>query len=93
MTAQPSEPMRHSTGMSGVETTTMPAMMTNDVNSGNQNRFAILGISLKKLDRSTSLIVAPQLMLYENKCARIAWLRGIESPPKKKKLHRNRSVL
>jgi hypothetical protein len=25
-------------------------------------------------------------MLYENMCARIAWLIGIASPPKKKKL-------
>lgn len=86
MTAQPSEPIRHSTGRSGVETTTTPAMMTNERRSGNQKRFAILGISLKKLDRSTSFFVAPQVMLYENRCARMAWLSGIERPPKKKKL-------
>ena len=46
----------------------------------------ILGTSLKKLDRSTSFLVALHVMLYENKCARIAWLKGILSPPKKKKL-------
>ena len=57
-----------------------------ETSSGNQKRFAIFGISLKKLDRSTSFFVAPQVMLYENRCARIAWLRGIDRPPKKKKL-------
>ena len=32
------------------------------------------------------MIVADQDMLYENKWARIAWLTGIDNPPKKKKL-------
>jgi hypothetical protein len=50
------------------------------------HRFIILGTSLKKLERSTSFLVALHVILYENKCARIAWLRGMLSPPKKKKL-------
>jgi hypothetical protein len=51
-------------------------------------RFMILGTSLKKLESSTSFFVAPHIMLYENRCARIAWLMGMLSPPKKKKLKR-----
>jgi len=50
------------------------------------HRFMIFGTSLKKLERSTSFFVAPHVILYENKCARIAWLKGMLSPPKKKKL-------
>ena len=50
------------------------------------HRFIILGTSLKKLVRSTSFLVAPHVILYENKCARIAWLKGMLNPPKKKKL-------
>lgn len=88
MTAQPSPVICHSIGRSGVETMMTPIMMTVDMHSGNQNLFAIFGISLKKFDRSTSLFVAPHEMLYENRCARIAWLSGIERPPKKKKLRR-----
>lgn len=50
------------------------------------NLLKILGTSLKKLDRSTSFLVACHDMLYENRCARIAWLMGMPRPPKKKKL-------
>ena len=46
----------------------------------------IFGTSLKKFERSTSFFVAPHEMSYENRCASIAWLSGIASPPKKKKL-------
>lgn len=35
-------------------------------------RFTILGISLKKLERSTSFTVADHWILYENKWAKIA---------------------
>jgi hypothetical protein len=31
-------------------------------------------------------LVALHVILYENKCARIAWVNGMLSPPKKKKL-------
>lgn len=51
---------------------TMPTRMRDDISRGNQNRLKIFGISLKKLDRSTSFFVAPQLMLYENRWARMA---------------------
>lgn len=53
------------------------------------HRFIIFGTSLKKLERSTSFLVALHVILYENKCARIAWLKGMLSPPKKKKLASN----
>ena len=72
MTAQPDPLMRHSRGTRGVETMTMPTRMRDDTSRGNQNRLKIFGISLKKLDRSTSFFVAPQLMLYENRWARMA---------------------
>jgi hypothetical protein len=49
-------------------------------------RARIFGTSKKKFDLSTSFFVAPHVMLYENKCARIALLKWIESPPKKIKL-------
>jgi hypothetical protein len=49
-------------------------------------RARIFGTSKKKFDLSTSFFVAPHMMLYENKCARIALLRWIERPPKKIKL-------
>lgn len=110
ITAHASPPTRHATGISGVESTTTPAMMTNDTTRGNQNLenkihsnnpieidnypylFAIFGTSLKKFERSTSFFVALQVMLKENKCARMAWLTGIASPPKKKKLQERRWI-
>jgi hypothetical protein len=49
-------------------------------------RFIILGTSLKKLEISTSFLVAPHVILYENRCARIAWVMWMLKPPKKKKL-------
>ena len=73
-------------GTSDVETITIPASMAKEMSIENQNRLAILGISLKKLERSTSFFVAPQVMLCEKQWARMAWETGIESPPKKKKL-------
>ena len=47
---------------------------------------------MKKLERSTSFLVAPQVMLYENVWARMAVDTGIERPPKKKKLKRHQSL-
>ena len=88
MTAQPVPSMRKLVGTNGSEHTMMPPMRTMETVSGNQKRFRIFGISLKKFERSTSFLVAPQVMLYENKCARMAWLSGIDRPPKKKKLRR-----
>lgn len=77
---------RHSRGTNVVEQITIPAMIITDTRSGNQNRLKIFGISLKKLLRCTSFIVADHVMLYEKRCARIACDTGIASPPKKKKL-------
>ena len=74
-------------GTRGVLAMTIPTMRTQESNHENQKRLKILGISLKKFDRSTSFFVAPHVMLYEKQCARMACETGIESPPKKKKLH------
>lgn len=64
----------------------MPAIRTIEIESWTQNRVQIFGISLKKLDRSTSFFVAPHVMLYENMWARMDCESGMERPPKKKKL-------
>ena len=86
ITAQADPSTLHSTGTNLIEQIPIPIMRRNEKPIGNQNRFAILGISLKKLDRSTSFTVADQVMLYENRWARMDWEIGIERPPKKKKL-------
>lgn len=89
MTAHAEPSMRHSMGTSGVLRIIMPATMIQDTSHMNQNRLKIFGTSLKKFDRSTSFFVAPQVMLYEKRCARMACDTGMDSPPKKKKLHRH----
>jgi hypothetical protein len=85
-TAHPAPSTLHSTGTNRIEHTTIPTTTRNEQPIGNQNRLAIFGISLKKFDRSTSLTVADQVMLYEKRCARSACEMGMERPPKKKKL-------
>ena len=65
---------------------TIPAIKIIEIVNATRKRFKILGTSLKKLDRSTSFFVAAQVMLYEKRCARMAWLRWMLRPPKKKKL-------
>lgn len=65
---------------------TIAATRIHETSHGNQKRLKILGTSLKKLERSTSFLVAPHVMLYEKRCARIACDTGMERPPKKKKL-------
>ena len=87
MTAQSDPSMRHWMGTAGVLRMIMPKMTIQATSHENQKRLKILGISLKKFDRSTSFFVAPHVILYEKQCARIACDTGIESPPKKKKLH------
>lgn len=72
ITAHAEPSMRHSIGTSGVLRMTMPARTVHDISHENQKRLKILGTSLKKLDRSTSFFVAPQVMLYEKQCARSA---------------------
>ena len=86
ITAQAEPSILHSSGTNFVEHTIIPATITSEKSIRNQNRFRILGISLKKLDRCTSLTVAVQVMLYEKRWARMACDTGIERPPKKKKL-------
>jgi hypothetical protein len=58
--------------------------------SATRNRTRIFGTSTKKLDRSTSFLVAPQVILYENMCARIALVKWIDRPPKNMKLQADR---
>ena len=53
---------------------TMTVMMHRvEITSESQKRLRILGTSIQKLDRSTSFFVAPHVMLYEKRWARIAW--------------------
>lgn len=87
MTAQSEPSMRHWMGTMEVLRMIMAKTMIQATSHENQKRLKILGISLKKFDRSTSFFVAPHVMLYEKQWARIACDTGIESPPKKKKLH------
>ena len=86
MTAHAEPSTRQAMGTIGVLRTTIAKMTTHETSHENQKRLKILGISLKKFDRSTSFLVAPHVMLYEKQWARIACETGIESPPKKKKL-------
>lgn len=44
-----------------------------EITSESQKRLRIFGTSIQKLERSTSFLVAPQVMLYEKRWARIAW--------------------
>ena len=78
--------MRKLVGTNGSEHTMMPPMRTMETVSGNQKRFRIFGISLKKFERSTSFFVAPQVMLYEKRWASNATERWMLRPLKKKKL-------
>ena len=79
---------RHEIGTRGVAKIIIPATSTTDTDKANQKRLIILGTSLKKLDLSTSFLVAAQVMLYENRWANIAWERWMLIPPKKKKLNK-----
>ena len=63
ITPQAALSTRHCTGTNPVERTTIPARTNTDTDNENQYRFKILGTSLKKLDRSTSLTVAAQVIL------------------------------
>ena len=88
MTAHPEPSMRHARGTSGVLRMIIANTMTHDTSQENQKRLKIFATSLQKFDLSTSFFVAPQVMLYENVCARMACDTGMERPPKKKKLQR-----
>lgn len=79
---------RHAIGVALVLSTPIPATAVKHTRNTNQKRRRIRGTSMKKFERSTSFAVAPQVMLYENRCARSATDRWMLSPPKKKKLWR-----
>ena len=57
---------------------TIAATSTHANSHGNQKRLKILGTSLKKLDRSTSFLVAPHVMLYEKQWARIGMIEEVQ---------------
>ena len=50
ITAQPDPFTCHVNGTSEVERITIPAIITIDIDIGNQNLLAIFGISMKKFD-------------------------------------------
>jgi hypothetical protein len=70
--------------MTGKASATIIARVRREMTMVRQNRLKILGTSLKKLENSTSFLVAPHIMLYENKWASMAPDKGRLSPPKKK---------
>ena len=86
MIAHPPPSILQAIGTKGVDTIIIPAIRMIAKAKENQKRLRIFGTSLKKLERSTSFFVAPQVMLYEKRWARMAILSGIARPPKKKKL-------
>ncbi len=69
MTAQSQPNMRQPMGTASVVRMTMIAQNARLMTKASQKRLRILGTSSQKLDRSTSFFVAPQVMLYEKRCA------------------------
>jgi len=63
----------HSGGINLVEKTTTAMMHRVEITSESQKRLRIFGTSIQKLERSTSFLVAPQVILHERRWARIAW--------------------
>lgn len=53
----------HPRGSGTNASTAIAANIKNEITNESQKRFAILGISSQKFERSTSFFVAPQLML------------------------------
>ncbi len=88
ISAQSTPGICHPIGTMFVVRITIPAQTIRQSANAIQKRFKIFGTSSQKLLRSTSFFVAPHWMLYEKRCARRAWERWIERPPKKKKLWR-----
>jgi hypothetical protein len=62
----------HSGGINEVVNTIMVREMMKEIKRASQKRLRILGTSMKKLDLSTSFLVAPHVMSKENRCARRA---------------------
>ena len=88
MTAQSQLKIRQPTGTKLVLKMTMTTQMEMLRTSASQKRLRIFGTSSQKLERSTSFFVAPQVILYEKRCASSAWERWMLRPPKKKKLRK-----
>ena len=63
-----------------------------EITRESQKRLRILGTSIQKLDRSTSFLVAPQVILNEKRWASIACEIWMDNPPKKTKLKCNKSI-
>lgn len=76
-----------STGIRFVVRMATPMRAPKERTKASQKRLRIRGTSMKKLDRSTSFFVAPQVMLYEKRWASKATERCMDIPPKKKKLN------
>lgn len=89
MTAQSQLNMRHPMGMRSVVRMIMAMAAAKEMASEMRKRSKIFGTSCQKFERSTSFLVAPQVMLYEKRWARSACDSGMLSPPKKKKLGRD----
>src|SRR6266851_4386655 len=73
MTAQSTPGICHPRGTRLVVRTIIIASMKKMMRNARQKRRKIRGSSMKKLDRSTSFLVAPHVMLNEKRCARRAW--------------------
>lgn len=82
----------HSEGTNFVEKPMTVITHRIEITSDSQKRLRIFGTSIQKLDRSTSFFVAPQMILYEKRWARIACEMWIDNPPKKTKLNETVSV-
>ncbi len=86
MTAQFVPGIVQSKGNMGRDIAIMAQMVKPQQISATRKRTRIFGTSKKKLDRSTSFFVAPQVILYENMCARMALVKWMDKPPKNMKL-------
>jgi hypothetical protein len=72
MTDQFEPGIRHPGGTRLVERTIINPSRRKLMMKASRKRRNIRGTSMKKLDLSTSFLVAPQVMLYEKRCARRA---------------------
>lgn len=67
MTAQFVESILHPAGTSGVARITIPIAVIEHKMRATRKRFRIFGTSSKKFERSTSFLVACQVILYDSK--------------------------
>jgi hypothetical protein len=83
ITAQSTSGICHPGGTRLLESIKITTNMEKLITNASQKRRRIRGTSMKKFDRLTSL-VAPHVMLYAKRCAKRAWDKWIDRPPKKK---------